>query len=621
MDLNEVPSDQMVNRVKIEEKKVVNFNGVVNNELQDSRIKHTGIEEEIFAVQLEIQNKAANLEAIEGKIRVLGGEKLRVEEEIKVLRKKKAALERAVVDGEFSLDECKVESEEVFNVGELMVENKDSECEKNLIVQEVEDWKRKCKELESRVLELEGRFACEVKDGISIGIQGATSMNCDFVCAPRCFGSSSRLPGAIHVDVVRPIEDTPPDKQSVLTEDIPTNKGHVKRRLVYQIERTCNEKIAPLTQAGPRPSYSAVIDINDSDNECDVQARHRPNSLSEGMPRMMSDHGVHLTDGIMDGVHYGEEQVCDRGSAPSNMTPKTKRKRDLMVFMSDDECEDHNCTPSRRALKLENSDNEGEEVDITPIRRVPNRVTSDSENDDEDNIPISQLKRRNGVRGSNQPAGTLNSTRPRRRLVKYGQGEQKDPDTLTTENVADIDESSEDESESSVKSLSSFIVDDSDEDVEDDVMSKEDDGDDSYDPEDMSDSNLDFEDIISRLQSRRHPDSKWVLEADMLSDFGKNPELCMRAVCALYRQQTNEEKACKASLIPNGRGFSKFDATRGSFLGDFLTDGDPNGDLVKSVEELQEHDPYGVEECRKLATHYSKQLFNIYENGEDPFFP
>lgn len=206
MDLNEVPSDQMVNRVKIEEKKVVNFNGVVDKELQDSKIKHTGIEEEIFAFELEIQNKAANLEAIEGKIRVLGGEKLRVEEEIMVLRKKKAALERAVVDGEFSLDECKVESEEVFNVGELMVENKDSECEKNVIVQEVEDWKRKCKELESRVLELEGRFKCEVKDGISIGIQGATSMNCVDVCAPSCFGSPSHLPGAIHVDVVRPIE-------------------------------------------------------------------------------------------------------------------------------------------------------------------------------------------------------------------------------------------------------------------------------------------------------------------------------------------------------------------------------------------------------------------------------
>lgn len=55
-------------------------------------------------------------------------------------------------------------------------------------------------------------------------------------------------------------------------------------------------------------------------------------------------------------------------------------------------------------------------------------------------------------------------------------------------------------------------------------------------------------------------------------------------------------------------------------LGDFLTEGDPEGDLKKSVEELQEHDPKAVELCRTLATHYSKQLFEIYQNKEDPFF-
>ncbi|KAI3508357.1 hypothetical protein L1887_23363 [Cichorium endivia] len=38
---------------------------------------------------------------------------------------------------------------------------------------------------------------------------------------------------------------------------------------------------------------------------------------------------------------------------------------------------------------------------------------------------------------------------------------------------------------------------------------------------------------------------KWDLEGEMLTDFGKNPELCMKAVCALYRQQTANEKACK----------------------------------------------------------------------------
>ncbi|KAI3919047.1 hypothetical protein MKW98_016600, partial [Papaver atlanticum] len=35
---------------------------------------------------------------------------------------------------------------------------------------------------------------------------------------------------------------------------------------------------------------------------------------------------------------------------------------------------------------------------------------------------------------------------------------------------------------------------------------------------------------------------KWEFEADMLSSFGEDPELCMKAVCALYRQQSFKGK-------------------------------------------------------------------------------
>lgn len=59
---------------------------------------------------------------------------------------------------------------------------------------------------------------------------------------------------------------------------------------------------------------------------------------------------------------------------------------------------------------------------------------------------------------------------------------------------------------------------------------------------------------------------------------------------------------------------------RGSLLAEFLTDGDPQGDLKKSVEDLHRYHPKAHEMCRKLATHYSKQLFTIYHNKEDPFF-
>ena len=59
---------------------------------------------------------------------------------------------------------------------------------------------------------------------------------------------------------------------------------------------------------------------------------------------------------------------------------------------------------------------------------------------------------------------------------------------------------------------------------------------------------------------------------------------------------------------------------RGCTLAEFLTDGDPQGDLKKSVKELQAYDPNAVELCRNLATHYSKQLFEIYNSKEDPYF-
>ncbi|KAJ6294941.1 hypothetical protein OIU76_022929 [Salix suchowensis] len=126
--------------------------------------------------------------------------------------------------------------------------------------------------------------------------------------------------------------------------------------------------------------------------------------------------------------------------------------------------------------------------------------------------------------------------------------------------------------------------------------------------------------ILSRLHRSKDHKFKWEFEGDMLADFGKDPELCMKAVCALYRQQTAEEKRNKETLHYNGRGFSKFDAPRGSKLAEFLIDGDPSGDLKKSVLELQAYNSKGVKLCRKLATHYSKQLFQIYKNKEDPLF-
>eukprot|EP01018_Ginkgo_biloba_P004339 Gb_02507 [translate_table: standard] len=113
----------------------------------------------------------------------------------------------------------------------------------------------------------------------------------------------------------------------------------------------------------------------------------------------------------------------------------------------------------------------------------------------------------------------------------------------------------------------------------------------------------------------------WEYEAEMLAAFAKDPVLCMRAICALYRQQTNEEKCGKISLYVNRRGFDKLHASRGSEFAEFLTENDPFGPVKKSVQEFEKRYTDGVQYCRNLAFHHSKQLFEIYRNNEDPHFP
>jgi hypothetical protein len=48
----------------------------------------------------------------------------------------------------------------------------------------------------------------------------------------------------------------------------------------------------------------------------------------------------------------------------------------------------------------------------------------------------------------------------------------------------------------------------------------------------------------------------------MLASFAEHPELCLKAVCAIYRKQTQEEQMEKAALLHNKQGFSHTHAHR-----------------------------------------------------------
>ncbi|KAL3498963.1 hypothetical protein ACH5RR_041695 [Cinchona calisaya] len=119
---------------------------------------------------------------------------------------------------------------------------------------------------------------------------------------------------------------------------------------------------------------------------------------------------------------------------------------------------------------------------------------------------------------------------------------------------------------------------------------------------------------------RRESKKGWNFAADMLSDFDKDYELCMNAVCALYRKKISAEKSLMKSSLPADLGFSHFDAMRGKQLAEFLIDGDPQLKLKRTVSEVQQQDPRVLSICKDLAFQYSEKLFEIYCKAEDPFF-
>jgi hypothetical protein len=319
----------------------------------------------------------------------------------------------------------------------------------------------------------------------------------------------------------------------------------VRKQLSFEEKRSPSKKLAPSTPAGARPASLGIIDISDSEDE---QTTHilLPPPKDEVIDK------VHISDDCALGLSMGSEKEKNSGNS-------------LKQIDYDENDEDMDAC----------------EVNLlfTPKRkRASNIVTSDTESDEDDNVPISKLKRMHlqqkvpdGVNSDfNDCSVTATSTvtPPRRHLMtlrkslekggaernassqasktKYDRG-------IPTSGDAEDDGSEEFGSDSEGESLDGFIVGSSDISDADDASSES---------QDLSDENMAFNEILSKLQRNRDHKLKWEFEADMLAAFGKDTELCMNAVCALYRQQTSDEKSSKEAFYSNHRGFSKFDAPR-----------------------------------------------------------
>uniref|UniRef100_A0A0E0JFP4 Uncharacterized protein n=1 Tax=Oryza punctata TaxID=4537 RepID=A0A0E0JFP4_ORYPU len=319
-----------------------------------------------------------------------------------------------------------------------------------------------------------------------------------------------------------------------------------------------------------------------------------------------------------------EDEVESQGG--HGMGKDCSRKRAL-CGVRDDENDDKGVTRSRKRAVRGVSDNEDE--DSGDGARV---VATEIESSDDDMIPIREVVKKmrkdrvskggggfSETKGSSTPAtrcsARLAKDQPKRaqsarRVLNFVEPKDCEENEYDSEEDDDMDDFIINDSDCSENSANSAEPEDSDASAPSEGSSSE---------LEESDNEINYKDVMACIGRKRNA-KEWKYEAEMLSAFAEHPELCLKAVCALYRKQTEDEQEVKATILHNKKGFNQIDAARGSFIAEFLLDGDTFGPLKKTVHDLEKYDRYALEFCHKLAARYSKQLFSIYQNKEDPYF-
>ncbi|KAL9264519.1 hypothetical protein AKJ16_DCAP09502 [Drosera capensis] len=100
----------------------------------------------------------------------------------------------------------------------------------------------------------------------------------------------------------------------------------------------------------------------------------------------------------------------------------------------------------------------------------------------------------------------------------------------------------------------------------------------------------------------------WEQEADLLYAFDRDPELCAKAVCALYRQNLKVRNGSLSIIGSGGFRSSESDVLRVTALAKFLVDSDPENRMKRSASDLKQCDPKGHEDVQRIAKAYSKQF-------------
>ncbi|KAJ6810273.1 uncharacterized protein M6B38_158635 [Iris pallida] len=418
-----------------------------------------------------------------------------------------------------------------------------------------------------------------------------------------------------------------------------------KKRLEEEVslwKRRCQEletRVSELEKGGKMPPH--IVEIDDDSNS------------EEDLLKILTPNRHRVSKLVLSDSEEEEEEDDDNTPIAKLMKRWNNKEADRKTH--------------KRKLIRRNEEEEEEDGDNTPIAKLMNRwnnkeadqkthkrklIRRNSENELDDDIPIGKHKRprTEDVEEEREECKPPESVTPRRRLVRSGERGAPIGD-LVARNLSHTKTSGKYPKERSTVSrkLRYFCLDSGEEEEGDDteldsdggtmdefIVSESDTSETcpdtsgslqapnvSVDTSDEESKTSDVEVALGNVLDKyyRKVDVKgWKYESDMLASFGKDPELCMTAVCVLYRQQTAEEQELVATIEANGRGFSQFDAVKGSLIAEFLLDGDKHGPLKKSVQELEAHYPEGLDYCRRLAYRYSKQLFTIYQQKEDPYF-
>lgn len=481
-------------------------------------------------------------------------------------------------------------------------------CGKVRAEAEVENWKKKFNELDVRLSRLEDK-AAEVlwqnpllKDEIEEMIGKKVSRSAKFDKKVNV-GSANRKsvelerkssvsnhhrdetmlmsPGAGSTTCASPkMNCTGLQEADPYSFDLACGDGGANRMQLASGAESFNKMMGSSLAGGKQPQSRELIEI-DSDNEEPVRdasasfVNIRASDLKSGEKKM--------TPELVNLEGSGQTGMENAGSWIGNslLASNSKRKRASDVIKSEeDSSDDDNMPIGRRKVKsLQELDNLPQASRVDSFLAMPHMSGSNT-------TSLSPTSNNPGLGGSNVAAVSPPSCNP-----GLG-GSNATAVSPASDNPAFVRRCTE-KFEAKFRSSS--------------------DSSDSSESEDENDSDHYMENIIASIRRQREKKG-WAFEADMILAFETDNELCLNAVCALHRRRSSNLTSF------NSRGFLVLDALRVTALAEFLIDGDQQGKLRKSVSELLQFDPKGLDDCRKLARRHSKQLFDIYRNKEDPFF-